>query len=179
VREPALILTLRLESSALVHFDGLRRRHFPAGSTPPPAHVGFFQRLPVEREAEIAEVLTTETSSRGPMTLEVAGVRLMERGVGYDLLAPALMVLHTQLAARWSSWLHPDDLQPYHPHIAVQSGVSADAARRLHIELSRGFTPYSIRGTGLDLWRHLAGPWRLVESFAFASDEAPQAEPTA
>jgi len=179
VREPALILTLRLESSALVHFDGLRRRHHPAGSTLPPAHVVFFQRLPVEREAEIAEVLATEAAARGPMTLEVAGVRLMERGVAYDLMAPGLMVLHTQLAARWSSWLHPDDMQPYHPHIAVQSGVTPDSARRLHIELSRGFTPYSIRGMGLDLWRHLGGPWRLVEGFSFVSNEAPRAEPTA
>lgn len=53
------------------------------------------------------------------------------------------------------------------PHVTVQNKVAPQAARALLAELQAGFSPFTMRAEGLNLWRYLGGPWRHERLFRF------------
>ena len=158
-----LVVTATLDRDSQQRFDGLRRRHFPPERNHLAAHLTLFHALPGEHEtavgADLADVVDTAYD------VEVSGVRVLGRGVAYDLRSPALHAARRELARRWAPWLAPQDRQGFRPHVTVQNKVAPDQARRLHAELAASFAPYVVRVEGLALWRYRGGPWEPVAVF--------------
>lgn len=162
-----LILTLELDAASFAHFDGLRRRHFPAARNFIPAHLTLFHHLPGERAPDIAARLGDIARGAPRMTLNVTGLRFLGRGVAYTLESEALQRLRGELARDWSGALTAQDRQPFRPHVTIQNKASPDDARSLHATLSSAFTPFAACGTGLRLWRYRGGPWERAGTFPF------------
>lgn len=131
-----LIVTAVLDAAAQERFDALRRTHFPPERNHLAAHVTLFHALPGEQEAAVRRDLA-EVAAGAPYEVEVVGVRLLGRGVAYDLRSPALSAARAELARRWAPWLTRQDAQGFRPHVTVQNKVEPDVARRLHADLVR------------------------------------------
>lgn len=162
-----LILTLRLDEPSFERFDRLRRRFFPPERNFIPAHLTLFHHLPGEREAQIAAHLRTVAQHAPPFTLDVTGPRSLGRGVAFALAGEALGALRGRLARDWADLLAPQDRQKFRPHVTVQNKVAPDAAWALHDALAQDFTPFTVQGTGLLLWRYRGGPWEAAGTFPF------------
>ena len=161
-----LILTLKLDAETFARFDGLRREHFPAPLNHLPAHLTLFHHLPGgERDAVERDVRAAAPS--GPLVLQVTGLRLLGRGVAFELVSPELKALREGLARRWAPWLTPQDKQGLRPHVTIQNKVTPDEARALRDRLASTFTPFTARGEALLLWRYLGGPWQQEAEIPF------------
>ena len=160
-----LILTLQMDERSQDHFDGLRELHFPPERNYLSAHLTLFHKLPGEREAEISTDL--QDTCREPISLAVAGLRFLGRGVAYELSSPDLVCLRKDLAMRWEPWLGAQDRQGFKPHVTVQNKVSPERSRALHGQLQATFSPFEVEGLGLSLWRYVGGPWEKVGSYRF------------
>jgi len=170
--DPApLILTVALDAGALAFFDARRRRHFPPERNLIPAHLTLFHALPGAEVATILRDLEEAAGRRPPLSLAVAGLRSLGRGVAYRIESPDLAELRRDLAARWLAWLTPQDRQPHQPHVTVQNKVDPSVARATLAELAAAFAPFTATGRGLDLWRYRGGPWEAVAQVAFADPE--------
>ncbi|AMR29206.1 hypothetical protein A0257_20315 [Hymenobacter psoromatis] len=163
-----LILTLTLDVASQAFFDEQRRRYFPPKINYLSAHLTLFHALPAAEvpaiEAYLADVATAQSA---PLPLAVTGVKFMGRGVMYTLDNPDLPALHRRLQQRWQPWLSAQDAQGLRPHITVQNKVDPAVARALLVELSAGFEPFDVTGTGLALWAYRGGPWELRRLFPF------------
>ncbi len=161
------VLTLALDSDSQARFEVLRQRHYPAALNRIPAHLSLFHQLPedAETEATLREVAEPTVA----FAVQVTGVRSLGRGVAYTVAAPELQRLHAELARRFESDLIPQDRQRFQPHIVVQNKAAPAEAKALLAELQAGFAPQTARATGLLWWEYLGGPWRLLETFAFAT----------
>ena len=162
-----LILTLRMDDSSQGHFDSLRELHFPPERNYLRAHLTLFHKLPVEQEAGICSDLHEICRKQEPLTLAVTGLRLLGRGVAYELSSPGLASVRKELVRRWEPWLGPQDRQGFKAHVTVQNKVSPEQARGLHEELKAAFTPFEVDGLGLSLWRYLGGPWEPAGTYLF------------
>ena len=163
-----LILTLTLDDANQAFFDEQRRRYFPPSRNYLGAHLTLFHALPGAEETAIAEHLGAVAAAEPPLTLDVAAVKFMGRGVMYSLDCPPLVALHRRLQQHWRPWLSPQDQQGLHPHITVQNKVDPAEARALHAQLAAGFEPFEALGTGLALWAYRGGPWEARQQWAFA-----------
>lgn len=163
------ILTLALNERSFRFFDEQRRRYFPPERNFIPAHLTLFHKLPAEHEALILTSLRDAADQHAPIQLDVTGLRSLGRGVAYTLASPALRELRFSLAKQWALWLTLQDRQKHQPHVTVQNKVEPHEAQRLLADLSAGFVPFTITGTGLDLWRYRGGPWEKAWGFPFGS----------
>ena len=103
------------------------------------------------------------------MILDVVGLRSLGRGVAYTLRSEALMRLHATLAARWATWLTPQDRQKLQPHVTVQNKVDPDDACANSSRDCGRIGPSRWPGEGLALWQLTrGGPWDPDRTFAFA-----------
>ena len=161
-----LILTLTLDDAAQRRFDALRRLHFPPERNLLAAHVTAFHALPGERADEVAADVVA-SAPRGPVAVSVTGVRLLGRGVAYDLGAPEAESVRADLAQRWRPWLTAQDRQPWRPHVTVQNKVAPEVARALHAGLAAAFVPDDAAALGWDLFRYRGGPWEHVLGVPF------------
>ena len=165
-----LILTLTLDAASQAFFDEQRRRYFPPKINYLSAHLTLFHALPGAEEAAIVADLTAAAAAEaGPLPLRVTGLKFMGRGVMYALDNPTLPALHRRLQQRWQPWLTAQDAQGLRPHITVQNKVDPAVARALLAELSAGFEPFEVAGTGLALWAYRGGPWERRRVFEFRS----------
>lgn len=99
----------------------------------------------------------------------------MGRGVTYTLESAELTAVHRELAASFSTYLTPQDKQPFSAHVVVQNKVEPSEARALLAQLQMGFVRRQVSAEALLWWEYLGGPWRLIERFAFsAGDGLPQ-----
>jgi 2'-5' RNA ligase len=172
--EPApLILTLALEPAAFAFFDGQRRRHFPPERNLIPAHVTLFHALPSVARPSVRAELERACAERGPISVEVTGLRFLGRGVAYELQSAGLAALRAGLAAAFAPWLTPQDRQGFRPHVTVQNKVAPETARALLRELDTSFRPFTCEGVGLDLWHYRGGPWEPAAALRFAGAEVP------
>ncbi|UYZ64680.1 2'-5' RNA ligase family protein [Hymenobacter weizhouensis] len=162
-----LILTLRLDPAAQAHFDELRQRHFPPERNFLAAHVTLFHHLPGEEAPAITRFLTEWAANLAPLTLRVAGLRFLGRGVAYDLANDELLRRHRELQTAWAAWLTPQDQQRLRPHVTVQNKVAPDVARTLHTQLAADFQPFEVQATGVQLWAYRGGPWEALREVAF------------
>ncbi|MCO7219358.1 2'-5' RNA ligase family protein [Klenkia sp. PcliD-1-E] len=161
-----LVVTLLVAEEAQQRFDELRARHFPADRLVVGAHVTLFHAVPGEHEDAVRADLAAAADRPG-FEVEVAGVRLLGRGVAYDLRSDDVVDLRTALARRWAPWLTRQDAQWRHPHVTVQNKVTPAAARALHGDLAAGFEPYPVPAAGLGLWRYEGGPWSPLARYVF------------
>ncbi|MBV9308255.1 MAG: 2'-5' RNA ligase family protein [Acidobacteriaceae bacterium] len=162
-----LILTLRLDPASAEYFNDLRQQHYPQTLNFLSAHVTLFHHSPGSEVHTIAATLEQVASSCELINIRVHSLRSLGRGVAYNLQSPQLSTLRRDLVQGWSQWLTPQDRQPFKPHITIQNKVHSDEARRTLAILSAVFTPHTISGIGLDLWRYLGGPWEHHREFLF------------
>ncbi len=163
-----LILTLALDPAAQDRLDRLRAAHFPAERNYLRAHLTLFQHLPAAHEAAIRADLAAASAARAPLALRATEVRFFGQGVAYGFAAPELVALRDGLARRWWPDLTEQDRRPLRPHITVQNKVPAARARALYDALRADFTPFTIAGMGLLLWRYRGGPWEGAGTYPFA-----------
>ena len=168
VDDAPLILTLAFEAEAQARFDALRLRHFPPARNHVPAHVTLFHALPGLQLQAIRAALVAACQVRPAMTVSVAGLRPLGRGVAYEMRSDELSAFRGQLAKAWRDWLTPQDAQGYRPHLTIQNKAPADEARHLLEAMRASFAPFAVRVHGVTLWRYLGGPWARLEGFAFA-----------
>ena len=154
----ALILTLKLDAAAFARLDALRREHFPPALNRLSAHLTLFHHLPGERLSEVTADLAAVTA-RAPLRLKVTGLRLLGRGVAFDVEAAGLSEVRRELARRWAPLLSAQDRQGFRAHVTIQNKVAPADARALRDRLADGFAPYEATGEALQLWRYLGGPW--------------------
>jgi 2'-5' RNA ligase len=161
-----LVVTLLLDDEGQAGFDRLRAQHFPPERNWLQAHVTLFHALPGEHE-DVVRRDVVAVADRRPFDVAVAGLRMLGRGVAYELRSAELAAVHAELATRWDPWLTRQDRQPFRPHVTVQNKVEPAVARRLHEGLLAGFAPWTVRARGLGLWRYLGGPWSPVVAVPF------------
>lgn len=163
-----LILTLTLDAASQAFFDEQRKRYFPPKINYLSAHLTLFHALPGAEEAAItADLEGAAAAQPGPLPLRTTGLKFMGRGVLYALDNPDLPALHRRLQQQWQPWLTAQDAQGLRPHITVQNKVDPTVARALLAELSAGFEPFAVAGTGLALWAYRGGPWERRRLFPF------------
>lgn len=164
-----LILTLALDADSQRFFDALRQQHFPPERNFLQAHLTLFHHLPGAEYAPICQTLAELAATEALLTLSVASVRFLGRGVAYSLENGRLQALHQQLQATWQPSLTPQDQQKLKPHVTVQNKVDPAVARSLHQEMADSFQPFEATGTGLQLWAYRGGPWEALQTFAFGA----------
>lgn len=162
-----LIVTLSLDDGAQAHFDALRRAHFPADRLVVGAHVTLFHAIPPDEEGALSAMLAATARHTPPLDVRVSGVRFLGRGVAFTLDCPPLLPLRAILRQALHERLTPQDRHAWSPHVTVQNKVAPETARALAASLAAGFSPMTITGTGLALWRYRGGPWEQTRSFAF------------
>ncbi len=167
----ALIVSLEFDSAMFARLDRLRMAHFPRALNHIPAHLSLIHQLPGDRLEAVTSSLT-ELAPPGPIPLELSGLRLLGRGVAYDVTSPLLMDLHRRITKRWADVLIPQDRQKFTPHVTIQNKTSPQAARALRDALARDFQPMRGHGVGLLVWRYLGGPWRLERRIGFGEGAA-------
>jgi 2'-5' RNA ligase len=180
-----VILTLQLDSASARYFSDLRRQYFPPALNFLPAHITLFRHLPGNELDTAAGTLEQLASGYEVINIRVDGLRSLGRGVAYSLESEQLSTLRSRLVRQWSPWLTPQDRQPFNPHITVQNKVHPDEAHKTLPILSAVFTPHTITGIGLDLWRYLGGlggpfgsfssdrPWPLFAAAMLTTAKAP------
>jgi hypothetical protein len=161
-----LIVTLKLDATTFARLDDLRRAHFPPALNRLSAHLTLFHHLPGERRAEAVDDLA-DVVRRAPLRLRVSGLRLLGRGVAFDVDGAGLVEVRRELARRWGPWLSAQDRQGFRAHVTVQNKVDPAEARRLRDELAAGFSPWDATGEALQLWRYLGGPWEAEAELPF------------
>ena len=162
-----LVVTLLLGEEAQRRFGDLRAAHFPVERNHLGAHVTLFHALPGEHLPEVARVLA-EAADRPAFPVTVSGVRMLGRGVAFDLASAELTGLRDGLAAAFDPWLTRQDRQWSRPHVTVQNKVEPAVARALFEDMSAAFTAETVTGRGLGLWHYLDGPWAPAGEFPFS-----------
>jgi 2'-5' RNA ligase len=163
-----LIITLELDAATFTRLDELRKAHFPAALNRIPAHLSLIHQLPGDRLEEVASSLAA-LAPAGAIPLELSGLRLLGRGVAYDVTSPLLIELHRRIVKCWAEALIPQDRQKFTPHVTIQNKTSPQAARALRDALARDFQPIRGHGVALLVWRYLGGPWRLERRIGFGA----------
>lgn len=167
---PPLILTLTLDPNSQAYFNELRQRHFPPAINHLAAHVTLFHHLPGTELEAVCDELRRRALPQAVLPLRVTGLRFLGMGVAFSLENLALRTLHHELQTGWHPQLTAQDRHKFNPHVTVQNKVPPDEARRLFLELSRGFQSFEAQGTGLHLWAYRGGPWESLRQFPFAAE---------
>ncbi|WP_419805517.1 2'-5' RNA ligase family protein [Terriglobus sp.] len=160
------VLALALDDAAQQRFDALRQQWFPPARNQIPAHLTLFHTLPETEHVEA--VLQAVAQTAATFAMQVGSVRSLGRGVAFFLDSHAAMAVERQLRGAFLEQLTPQDRQGFRPHVVVQNKVEPAVAKETLAMLQAGFTPWECRAVGLDLWRYLGGPWKLLRRFDFA-----------
>lgn len=165
MQKPPLILTLAIDEESFQYFNNLRQQHFPVERNFIDAHLTLFHALP--NEDTISDVVRSAAQSYPAFMLTVTELMSIGRGVAFKLESKELVQMHKSFQKEWEHLLTPQDKQKLRPHITVQNKVTAQEAKTLLACLKATFNPFTITGTGLQLWEYLGGPWRLLNVFSF------------
>ncbi|GAA4909639.1 2'-5' RNA ligase family protein [Mucilaginibacter defluvii] len=164
--ENPLILTLKLDDKVQTYFNQLRARYFPSERNFLDAHLTLFHHLPAE-EPGVYSMIEELAARQQSLLIDVIKIVSTGNGVAFKCESAELQKVHNHLQQQWRQWLIPQDRQKLWPHITIQNKVSADTAANTLQELSSGFTPFVMPGSGLSLWRYLGGPWEHVDDYSF------------
>lgn len=159
-----MILTVRLDEQSQAHFDKLREAHFPPERNFLKAHLTLFHKLP--DSPETAELIADLKHPR--FNMQVSKLIHLGAGVAYKLEAPELSSLRNGIKVKFEAALSAQDRKGFRAHITIQNKTSPEQASALMAELSKDFTPFEVKATGLDLWNYLGGPWLHKQFFPFA-----------
>lgn len=166
-RKP-LILTARIAEEDIAPFDRLRQTYFPPDRNFLRAHLTMFHRLPGEYSDGIARHLEQVAGEYEVFKAEVSGVSHLGAGVAYSISSPALQEIRMKTKEYLASWLGPQDMQAWRPHITIQNKATKAQADDLYRKLSQDFSPHFISLEGLDLWEYLTGPWKHARFVRFS-----------
>ncbi len=164
-RTMTTIVTLKMDAIAEIHFDRLRKQHYPPHLNRIAAHLTLFHALP--DSDDLRSTLADTARETKPFAMTVTGVMSLGRGVAYTIESRQLMALHAKLAKAFAPYLIPQDRQGFRPHIVIQNKVSIAEGRALKTELSANFQPWEVIAEGLSWWNYLGGPWELRETLSF------------
>lgn len=164
-----LIVTARVAESDLEPFNVLRQKHFPPERNFLQAHLTMFHRLPGEYLDQVAQGLTRVSTGTEEIVAEVSGLRHLGACVAFTITSLELHNARAQLKTAFASWLGPQDMQKWQPHLTVQNKASKAAADRLYGDLLATFRPHRLRLNGLDIWRYLNGLWQHAATVPFSS----------
>lgn len=170
-RKP-LILTARIDDQDLEPFDLMRKKHFPPDRNLLRAHLTMFHRLPGEYTEKIEHDLWAVAKQSSPFTASIGGVRHLGAGVAFSIDSVDLRAARAELKETFASWLGPQDVQKWQPHITVQNKVERSVADVLYRQLVEAYEPRSVKIVGLDLWQYLGGPWHLQTFVPFLAEPA-------
>lgn len=165
--EVPFILTLDLEENAFQFFDALRKIYNPPPNNQVQAHLTLFHLLP--HETAVIEAVAAISRKYPQLSLQVVEPVLTGNGVAYAIESAGLQALHRELQEQWRSFLIPQDLQEFRPHITIQKNAPPEEAGALLDFLKGNFSAFGCRGTGLQLWEHQGGVWTLYRRFPFAT----------
>jgi 2'-5' RNA ligase len=161
--EPAYILTLKLDEATQAFFEELRQRYFPPERNYLSAHLTLFHKLPPHPDT-VSALADLRFSA---FQLEATGLKNLGNGVAYRMEAEPLDQLHKELRSIFVSQLSAQDKQGFRAHVTVQNKVSSDQAKKLLLELTSNFSPFTASALGLELWEYLGGPWSFQYFFPF------------
>ena len=130
-----------------------------------PAHATLFHALPGEAEPEVLAAI--EAGGSSPFPVLVAGLRMLGRGVAFDLRSDELGRRRAAIASVFAGRLTRQDAAPWRPHVTVQNKVTPEEARALHAGLAAGFAPWTAAAAAFELWRYMGGPWAPVATHEF------------
>jgi 2'-5' RNA ligase len=164
-----LIVTLTLDEESFQFFNTLRQRYFPPERNFLAAHLTLFHHLP-SNEPKIKEDLLKWSKETKVLSLQVTEVKSIGKGVAYKIECPALNQLHHTMQKEWQQWLQPQDKQKLWPHVTVQNKVTPQAAKETVIQLQSAFKPFTVIGTGFQLWSYQGGPWEFLEAFLLSNN---------
>ena len=162
-----LIVSALLDTASQARFDGERQRYFPPARNFLGAHVTLFHTLPGAEQESVERRLQSACDAQAPAAFETRGLRLLGRGVAYDLHMPEVAAVRERLAAAWQAWLTPQDRQTFRPHVTVQNKVSPRDAVMLREALQASYAPWRGAVEGLALWRYEGGPWSHIGDLRF------------
>ncbi len=162
-----LILTALLEPGAQGRFEALRRAHYPAALNRVPAHVSLFHHLPGRELDAVRRRLKVICAELPPPEVAVMGLRLLGRGVGFKLRAPALEAARAELAAGWDTMLIPQDRAGFQPHVTIQNKVTPAEAKATLALIEKSFEAFQTRAVAIAIWRYLDGPWEALGQVQF------------
>jgi hypothetical protein len=149
--------------------DGLRRAHFPPERNKVPAHISLFHHLPPSLLPELSDRLKASCAGPPPLGL-ITGIRLLGRGVAFDVRSVGLLAIRDELADAFRGLLTPQDQARPRLHITVQNKVEPPLARALADQLKAGFRPRPLRIAGLAAWYYRDdGQWSLAKKASFRS----------
>ena len=151
-----LILTLRLDAASQAFFNAQRKLYFPPERNFLDAHLTLFHQLPNEQTTFDYFAQLNHPS----FDLNVIGLMNLGAGVAYRLESGVLVDLYKQFSLQFTSVLILQDRQGFRPHVSIQNKTTPQTANTLIAELSTTFTPFTVKGIGLDLWIYEGGPWR-------------------
>ena len=160
-----LVVTLRCDGPGWGFCVEKREKHFPAHRNQIPAHLSLFHHLPGEEfETLCSDVRAAGTSA---FDFSVNGVRFLGRGLAFTVDAPPLVELHQILSTKWNRWLTPQDRSKYSPHITIQNKAEPAKARELFRAMEANFSPFALKGIGIDIWHYRGGPWQPAAYLPF------------
>lgn len=161
-----LILTARPDPASATRFEALRRAHYPAALNRVPAHISLFHHLPGSEYDAVVERLKLAARHHPAPAVEVAGLRLLGRGVALTLHGDGLAALREDLAEAWRPLLIPQDRKGWRGHVTIQNKVEPAVARATLAALTATFESWTCRIAGIDVWRYLDGPWQHLKTVA-------------
>ena len=160
------ILTLEMDEASQAWFEQLRQAHYPVHLNQIAAHLTLFHTVP--DTAEVYDALRMAAEGQERFAMQVTGLRLLGRGVAYQVGSRALLDLHAELVEAFREHLSAQDKQRFVPHVVVQNKATPERAKLLLAELQAGFRARRVEAIGLQLWHYLGGPWELAERFPFS-----------
>ena len=149
--------------------DGLRRVHFPPERNKVPAHISLFHHLPPSLLPELSDRLKAFGAGPSPLAM-ITGVRLLGRGVAFDVRSDGLLAIRDELAEAFRGLLTPQDQARPRLHITVQNKVDPAIARALADQFKADFRPRALQISGLAAWHYRdGGTWELAKKTSFRS----------
>jgi len=121
------IVTLKMDANSEVHFDRLRRQHYPPHLNRIAAHLTLFHALP--DGDDVRSVLAEAVRQAEPFATTVKDVMSLGRGVAYTIESYSLMALHANLAKAFQPYLIQQDRQGFRPHVVVQNRPALSKAK--------------------------------------------------
>lgn len=145
----------------------MRQQWFPPELNRIPAHLTLFHTLPEAEET--TDSLAAVAAAQAAFDMRVAQVRSIGRGVAFFLESAEAVRLHRALSTEFGPVLSAQDRQGFRPHVVAQNKVAPAVAKETLALLQAGFQPWTCQAVGVDLWRYMGGPWKLIRRFEFSA----------
>ena len=162
---PPLIVTIKLNDEAQVHFNELRSRYYPAYCNYVHAHITLFHKLSSQLTL-IDEVLATH-ALQPSFEMQVNGVINMGSGVAYTLASAQLIETHKKLQKAFKGFLVLKDQKKLWPHITIQNKVTAFKAQQTAELLQQNFKPFTIQAIGFSTYLFKKNRWIYQKDYLF------------